>query len=115
MPHKNLKATSFPNQTNLGENYQYYDPQTECNHPAYVQVRQVIHNNIMAVAEVTEYGMPKKAIRWNIAAAQFNDLRCQQGQIPCLGFPYSSGYPTWFILPAGAFINQNGNLEIPLK
>ena len=114
MPRNNLTATTFPNQPNGSTNYQYYDPQTQCDHPAYIQVRQVIHNNIMAVADVTERGVPKKAIRWNIADAQFNDANCQSGKVPCLGYPYSNGYPTWFVLPAGAFINQNGNLEISL-
>lgn len=38
----------------------------------------------------------------------------QYGKVPCLDYPYSNGYLTWFILPVGAFINQNGNLEISL-
>lgn len=115
MPHKNLKTIPYPYKKQEEENYQYYSPETECNHPEYVKVTKVIHSQEFAVAELTEYNMPRIAIRWNINSAQFKDSRCQKGQIPCLGFHYSSGYPTWFILPAGAFINQNGNLEIPLR
>ena len=108
----------FPN-----TNYKYYDPNPhgECDHPSGTKVVQTIYQDLQnadhsyALAKIDESGTQRYAIRWNIAHLQYNNSMYQSGQKVCLGFPYSHSYPTWFVLPAGAFINQNGNLEIPLK
>lgn len=109
MPHKNLKATSFPYQINDKErgasNFQYYAPDKgECNHPYGVEVLEVIYfgkaaESSYTIARLNYKGSECLGIRWNIASDQFSDDNCFAGRHPCLGFPYSLGYPTWFVLP----------------
>lgn len=109
MPHRNLKATAFPYQVTdpqLGKsNFQYYAPESgECDHPNGVKVLEVIYfskeaKSSYTIAKLAYKGSECLGIRWNIASTQYNDKDCYTGKHPCLGFPYSVGYPTWFILP----------------
>lgn len=109
MPHKNLEASKFPYQITDKEkgnsNFQYYAPEKgQCNHPYGVEVLEVIYFSKDAatsytIAKLNYKGRECLGIRWNIAYDQFCDDDCFIGKHPCLGFPYSSGYPTWFVLP----------------
>lgn len=102
--------------------YQYYDPQTECNHPQrLVHKVKFLHENIndgadnsFSVARINDDKDGSLAIRWNIAYDQFIDDRCKAGELKCLGFPYSHSYPTWFVLPQGSKVEGN-KIIIPLK
>ncbi len=108
MAHKNLKATAFPYQIEdkrKRSNFQYYDPMSgECNHPYGVEVLEVIYfgkeaKSSYTIARLSYMGRECLGVRWNIASAQYDDADCFSGKKPCLGFPYSVGYPTWFVLP----------------
>lgn len=80
----------------------YTPPQAVTSPQDYVKIIQVIHdggNDGYSVAKIEWDEEPCLAIRWNIAAREWDDPAKQSGQKVCVGMPSSRGYPVWFVLP----------------
>lgn len=80
----------------------YFEPNEVLSPKDYVTfVEEIHHENEedYSLAKITWEGDLKIAIRWNVAAREYNDPEKKTGGKKCVGMPSSHGYPVWFILP----------------
>lgn len=57
----------------------------------------------VSLTKIKWKGEPHLAIRWNVAADEYEDNDKVTGNTPCIGMPASNGEPEWFVIPKETF------------
>lgn len=84
------------------ENYIYYDPKNVTSPKQYIKNIQPFFEggpSRFSMAKVSWNGEERFAMRWNVAANEYNDEDKKTGKRKCVGVPSSHGYPVWFLIP----------------
>lgn len=84
------------------ENYIYYDPKKVTSPKQYIENIQPFFDggaDSFSIAKISWDGEKHFAMRWNVAANEYNDEDKKTGKRECVGMPSSHGYPVWFLLP----------------
>ena len=85
---------------------QYKQPNTVIGPRDYVSNVHVVYDggvDSFSVAKLDWEGKPHIAMRWNVAAREWNDQEKKNNKKLCVGMPSSHGYPVWFVLPKEFF------------
>ncbi len=80
----------------------YFNPINVISPQAYVEVLEVLFDGgeeSFSIARINWDGSECLAIRWNIAAPEWDVPDKITEKKICVGMPSSHGYPVWFVLP----------------
>ena len=96
--------------------YIYKNPKLISSPKGKVEVIEVLYDGAddpaYSLALIKWEGQTKLGIRWNIAEAEWDDAKQQNGQAECIGNPQSRGHSTWFVLPDDSTFYENIKVAI---
>lgn len=80
----------------------YIKPNKVTSPQKYVEIIEVLHDGgeeSFSIARIRWDGTECFAIRWNVAAPEWEVQDKINEKKFCVGMPSSHGYPVWFVLP----------------
>jgi hypothetical protein len=84
----------------------YHAPATVVNPKRFIREITILYDGGMdgfSLALIDWDGVKHIGIRWNVAFKEQEDADKKSGNIVCNGAPFTSGVPSWFILPRELF------------